>query len=116
MTQQQAQTFTLGDVQITRIVDWQGPFAPAAGLLPGIPREEWERNSDWLTPEHWDPAGDLAIMALQAWVLRSAGRTIIVDTGMGADHARPSSPGFDRWQSQLLPALSRVGIGPDDID
>lgn len=106
----------IGDVEVTRILEWRGPFAPAAGLLPCVPGQEWSDNRSWLAPDHWQPEGDFAVMALQTWLLRSAGRTILIDTGMGVGHSRPSTPAYDNWQSDLLTVLADSGIRPEDID
>lgn len=106
----------LGSVEVVRILEWQGPFAPTAGLLPSMPAGLWSDNENWLAPEHWDPKSGMAVMALQTWVLRSGGRTIVIDTGMGNGHARPSTPAFDRWEGNLPGLLANNGIAADDVD
>ncbi|MEU5215219.1 MBL fold metallo-hydrolase [Streptomyces sp. NPDC020807] len=106
----------LGDVEIIRIVEWRGPFGPARGLVPGAGAEVWRENEEWLAPDHWAPEGDSAVMALQSWVLRSAGRTVLVDTGVGDGRERPESPQFHRRQGDFLGLLARAGIRPEDVD
>ncbi|MGW2016901.1 MBL fold metallo-hydrolase [Streptomyces sp. NPDC001927] len=114
-TTQNAQRMTLGDVEVIRVVEWQGPFAPARGLVPDAEPELWRANEQWLAPDHWDPHTDQAVMALQTWVLRSAGRTVLVDTGVGNGRERPGTP-FHHWQGDFLGALARAGIRPEDVD
>ncbi|MFI9117694.1 MBL fold metallo-hydrolase [Streptomyces venezuelae] len=116
MTHESAQRTVLGDVEILRIVEWQGPFAAARDLVPAAPAETWRDNEDWLAPDHWQPEDDRAVMALQTWVLRSGGRTVVVDTGVGDGRERPGSPQFHHWQGDFPGLLERAGVRPEDVD
>lgn len=116
MTEESAQRTVVGDVEIVRVVEWQGPFAAAGELVPSAGEETWKDNEDWLAPDHWDPESDRAVMALQTWVLRSGGRTILVDTGVGNGRERPGSPQFHQWQGDFLGHLERAGVRPEDVD
>ncbi|UQX04813.1 MBL fold metallo-hydrolase [Streptomyces sp. RerS4] len=111
-----SRTIRLGEVEVTRVVEWQGPFAPARELVPGAPEHLWADNADWLAPRHWRPEDDQAIMALQTWVVRSAGRTVLVDTGVGNGRERPGTPAFHHRQDDFLGALARAGVRPQDVD
>lgn len=111
------QSIWLGDVEVIRVVEWHEPFLPPADFLPDVPSETWTRNAEWLAPDHWQPDTDRVVIALQTWVLRSAGRTIVVDTGAGSDRDRPGmAPYFDRRPSDLLAALVSAGVHPADVD
>ncbi|MFD3997047.1 MBL fold metallo-hydrolase [Streptomyces sp. NPDC058583] len=116
MTQESAQRMVVGDVEVIRVVEWQGPFAAAGELVPSAGAETWKDNEDWLAPDHWDPESDRAVMALQTWVLRSGGRTILVDTGVGNGRERPGAPQFHHWQGDFLGVLERAGVRPEDVD
>ncbi|WP_406060578.1 MBL fold metallo-hydrolase [Streptomyces sp. NBC_01077] len=116
MNTESAQRIVLGDVEIIRVVEWQGPFGPARGIVPGAGAEVWKDNEEWLAPDHWAPDSGSAVMALQSWVLRSGGRTVLVDTGVGDGRERPHSPHFHRRQDDFLGRLERAGIRPEDVD
>lgn len=116
MTNENVQRTVLGDVEVIRIVEWQGPFGPARGLVPEAAAEVWKDNEDRLAPAHWQPDTDRAVMALQTWVLRSGGRTVLVDTGVGNGRERPGSPQFHHWQGDFMGRLAQAGIRPDDVD
>ncbi len=116
MTQDSAQRTVVGDVEVIRVVEWQGPFATTGELVPSAGGDTWKDNEDWLAPDHWDPLSDRAVMALQTWVLRSGGRTILVDTGVGNGRERPGSPQFHHWQGDFLGVLERAGVRPEDVD
>ncbi|MFD3698289.1 MBL fold metallo-hydrolase [Streptomyces sp. NPDC058646] len=115
-SRQGGRSIVLGDVEVVRAVEWQGPFGPARDLVPGAGPEVWKENERWLAPEHWRPDDDSAWMALQTWVLRSGGRTVLVDTGVGNGRERPSSPNFHHRQGDFLGALARAGVRPEDVD
>ncbi|GEB58342.1 MBL fold metallo-hydrolase [Streptomyces gardneri] len=116
MNTENAQSLVLGDVEIIRVVEWQGPFGPAAGIVPEVGAEVWKDNEEWLAPDHWAPESDSAVMALQSWVLRSGGRTVLVDTGVGDGRERPHSPQFHRRRDDFLGSLERAGVRPEDVD
>ncbi|CAM5451764.1 MBL fold metallo-hydrolase [Streptomyces narbonensis] len=111
-----AQRLVLGEVEVIRVVEWQGPFGPARGIVPEAGAELWKSNEEWLAPDHWAPESDSAVMALQSWVLRSGGRTILVDTGVGDGRERPHSPQFHRRRDGFLGRLERAGVRPEDVD
>ncbi|MFD6161960.1 MBL fold metallo-hydrolase [Nocardia sp. NPDC060256] len=110
------QSMVLGDVEVIRIVEWHRPFAPTRGMFPGIGAEVWKDNEDWLAPDHWDPDSDRAVLALQTWVLRSGGQTILVDTGAGNGRERPGMPPFHHCHGDLLGLLMRAGVHPQDVN
>jgi glyoxylase-like metal-dependent hydrolase (beta-lactamase superfamily II) len=105
-------TIELGDVSVTRVPhldDW--PLSPAA-FFPGGDAELWEANRSWLSPAHWDADADRVRVAVQSWLLRSADRTILIDTGLAADTARPGVPAGAAFPT----ALAAVGVTPADVD
>ncbi|MEU8432706.1 MBL fold metallo-hydrolase [Streptomyces sp. NPDC029216] len=116
MTNENTQTLVLGDVEITRVVEARGPFAPARDLVPQSGAGLWKENEDWLAPDHWEPDTDRAVLVLQTWVLRGGGRTVLVDTGVGNGRERPGSPLFHRRQGDFMESLAAAGVRPEDVD
>ncbi|WP_354637640.1 MBL fold metallo-hydrolase [Kitasatospora camelliae] len=110
------QRIVLGDVEITRVVEWQGPVAPTRAVVPGVGEEVWKRNGDWLAPEFWDREGDRYVAALQTWVVRSEGRTVLVDTGVGNGRQRPATPRFDDMWTDFPDRLAAAGVHPEEVD
>ncbi|KQV13641.1 MBL fold metallo-hydrolase [Kitasatospora sp. Root107] len=116
MENESVQRMMLGDVEVIRLVEWRGTFLPARDLVPGAEAEVWRENEDWLAPDHWEPESDRAAAALQTWVLRSGGRTVVVDTGVGNGRERPGSPLFHHWQGDFPGLLAQAGIAPEEVD
>ena len=109
-------TLDLGDLTITRVVDWTGPVSTVDVLLPELDRHDWETERDLVAPDFWDPRTDAFQLALQSWVIRSGGRTIVVDTSVGHRRQRPNMPDFDMMDSRYPDALLAVGVRPDEVD
>ena len=94
---------TVGSVEIVCVSDGEMRAHPTF-MFSGIP------------PEMYTPAlgADLAgdgtfAVKFGSFLVRSSGRTVLVDTGMGAKSAR--SPG-----GALLSNLEALGVGAEDID
>jgi glyoxylase-like metal-dependent hydrolase (beta-lactamase superfamily II) len=109
-------TIELGDVEITRVVEWHSPIAPAEAVFPSTGPESWRRNQDWLAPHFWDPETTFFKAYVQTWVLRSAGRTILVDTGVGDDKYRPYMPPWSYLRTGFLDRLAAAGVTSGDVD
>ncbi len=102
-----------GDVEIHRVVEWAGPLKPVGEMFPDTPADLWTGE---LAPEHWVPETRAYRGAIQTWVLRSSGRTILVDTGVGNDRDRPQVPTLAHLRTDFLARLARAGVRPEDVD
>ena len=109
---QDMHTIELGRVSVTRIPHFDNwPLSPAE-FFPGSEPGLWPANRSWLAPAHWDAAADRVRVAVQTWLLRSAGRTIVIDTGLGDGTVRPGVPSG----TPLPDALAAAGVTPADVD
>jgi glyoxylase-like metal-dependent hydrolase (beta-lactamase superfamily II) len=106
----------LGEVSITRVEEMHGPIMPPKQFFPTIPETAWAEHRDVLVPDHLDAEGEMVQVTMQTWVLRSGGRTIMVDTGVGNDKARPAVEVWDHLQLDYLGALAAAGVAPADVD
>ncbi|MFI0898124.1 MBL fold metallo-hydrolase [Streptomyces sp. NPDC020983] len=107
---------SLGDVEITRVVEWSGPIRTARFIIPDSDEETWRRNRGWLAPDFWTPDDDAYRCRIQTWVLRSEGRTVLVDTGVGNGRERPQVPQFAGLRTDYLARLRAAGVAPEDVD
>jgi glyoxylase-like metal-dependent hydrolase (beta-lactamase superfamily II) len=85
-------------------------------MFPAIAADVWRDNEDWPAPDHWEPDTGLVVTALQTWVLRSGGRTVLIDTGAGNGRERPGMGPFHQAESDLPGLLVRAGVHPRDVD
>jgi glyoxylase-like metal-dependent hydrolase (beta-lactamase superfamily II) len=105
-------TIRLGDVTVTRVVEWSGPVRTVGDIVP----DSSPAGRAALAPDFRNPDDDAYHCAIQSWVLRSEGRTIVVDTGAGNDRDRPQVPQFDHLETPFLENLCRAGVEPEDVD
>jgi glyoxylase-like metal-dependent hydrolase (beta-lactamase superfamily II) len=106
----------LGDVTVTRIEEQHGPIMPTGAFFPDLPAQAWEEHRAALVPDHLGADDDLVHVAMQSWLLRSEGRTILIDTAVGNDKTRPAVPSWDHLTSDYLRRLADAGVRPEDVD
>ncbi|KOV62559.1 beta-lactamase [Streptomyces sp. NRRL WC-3618] len=105
-----------GDVTITRVEELHGPSLPAEQFLPDLPASAWQENRSMLVPDHLGDQDDVVQAAMQTWLLRSEGRTVLIDTGVGNDKSRPAVAAWDHLKSNYLENLASAGVLPEDVD
>lgn len=107
----------LGEVTITRVEEYFGPVGMTPEeFFPDSESQVWDDNTDWLAPDFLDTATRTVQSALQTWVIRSAGKTILVDTGAGNAKERPYFQVWAHMNTGFLANLARAGIRPEDVD
>ncbi|MFJ3697741.1 MBL fold metallo-hydrolase [Streptomyces sp. NPDC090052] len=115
--EQNPDQLTLGDVTVTRIKEFYGSVGmPPAQFFPDSQNGSWDEHRAWLAPDFWNPETDECHSALQSWLLRSEGRTILIDTGVGNHKERPYAPVWSRLDTNYLDNLAAAGVRPEDID
>ncbi|MEC3982630.1 MBL fold metallo-hydrolase [Amycolatopsis sp. H20-H5] len=109
-------TITLGDIEITRVIERPPAGLPREFIFPDVPRATWEAHRSWLAPEFWHPESDETRSVMQTWLVRSEGKTILIDTGVGNGKERPYMPFFAHYNTDFLGSLARAGVRPEDVD
>ena len=97
-------TIKIGNVEITAVQD-AAPKAPLRALFPDRTAEDWEPHKEWNSAD-----GQTCDMSITQFVVRSGGKTILIDSGIG-DKERPFFP-----KGRLPEALAEIGVRPEDID
>ncbi|MET8629050.1 MBL fold metallo-hydrolase [Kitasatospora sp. NPDC004669] len=106
----------LGAVTVTRIEEMHGPIMPPDQFFPDLPEHAWQDHRAMLVPDHLGADDAMVTIAMQTWLLRSEGRTILIDTGVGNDKTRPAVAGWDHLRLDYLGNLARAGVRPEDVD
>jgi glyoxylase-like metal-dependent hydrolase (beta-lactamase superfamily II) len=108
---------TLGDVTVTRIKEYYGSVEMTpADFFPESPDGAWDEHRSWLAPDFWNPETNECVAAIQTWLLRSEGHTILVDTGVGNHKDRPYAPVWSRLDTGFLDNLAAAGVRTEDVD
>lgn len=107
----------LGNVSITRVREYFGPVTMTPDtFFPESPKEVWDDAPPWLSPHFLNSDTNIINSAIQTWLLRSGGKTILVDTGVGNHKDRPYAPVWNRLETGFLANLARAGVAPEDVD
>ena len=102
-----SEAYRVGEIEIVVVSDGERTAPVAEGFVLNAPLEEVQRAyAPYGLP---DCQGNTPY---NPTVIRTAGQTVLVDTGVGADTAMQpgATSGF------LMRNLAVIGIGPDDID
>lgn len=101
---------TIGDIQLYLISDGV-VWVDSGGAWGLVPRPLWSR---YLQPDeqHRVP------MILTCLLVRAAGRTLVVDTGLGEKLSPRTAElwGMQRPQGTMLDGLARLGVAPEQVD
>ena len=103
----------VGDITITAIVEAETRGMPPVFFFPTADANTITRH-DWLVPDFADEAGNIA-MRVQAFVVRTPTRTIIVDPCVGNGKTR-SLPFWNQLATDWLEQLIAAGVQPDTVD
>ncbi len=108
---------SIGNVEIVGLTDIEVDFPmPLTQLFPHVPLAAWAPHRQrypevFPGPDTWRPH-------FGGFLLRSQGRTILVDTGMGSTVTNPGAVAMFTGgaDGHLLEELQAVGVRPEDID
>ncbi len=99
--------FQVPEIVIATSVRW---------FLADIPEEVIVEARAALDPVFFDENGRL-IQSVHTYVLKSADRVILIDTGVGNQKSRAGGiPAFDMLDTPFLSRLSDIGVSPEDVD
>ena len=98
-------TIAIGNVEITSLSDGFMEY-DLCNFFPSVPPEKWQPYDDALTSEH------KVHFPLTSFLVRSDGRNILVDTGMGP--TVPDAP--EGVWGELLDNLKGRGVALEEID
>jgi glyoxylase-like metal-dependent hydrolase (beta-lactamase superfamily II) len=108
-----SQTWRIGDVTLTRVIEIEGP-SPGTFVLPdAVPASV--REIGWLAPRFANAEGAL-VMSIHALVVESRSRRILVDTCVGNDKRRPKIPNWHERRGAFLADLAGAGFPRESID
>jgi len=95
----------VGNVEIMALSDGLLEF-DLCNFFPTIPQDDWQPYESHLTPDHH------VRFNLGSYLIRTEGRTVLVDTGLGP---RPADTPDVPW-GELLRDFQTKGVRPDEVD
>jgi glyoxylase-like metal-dependent hydrolase (beta-lactamase superfamily II) len=107
--------FSVGDLTVHRIVEFDAPFIPAREMLPALTPQLLDENRHWLQPDSLG-AGDVFNLCYQTYVVRTPHHNVLVDSCLGNDKPRGRPEWHMRSADTYLRALAAAGLSVEDID
>ncbi|MGH3585777.1 MAG: MBL fold metallo-hydrolase, partial [Pseudonocardia sp.] len=103
--------FDLGDVAVVPVVETPRLLIDPDEFFPGlaVDRGEWCFQAPW-----FDGAASRLVYAIQAFLVVTPGRAVLVDACVGAGKRR-ARPVFDDLDDGWLAAFEATGVAPSDI-
>ena len=106
----------IGEIEVWRILEWQGLFLPPEELFPNAPPDVAQIMED-LAPGTVDAGSGRSILPVQAYLLKTPDQVVLVDTGIGNHKTSKSLPFWsDLTDTRFLSALAAAGVAPEDVD
>ncbi|MEE2655161.1 MAG: MBL fold metallo-hydrolase [Pseudomonadota bacterium] len=106
----------IGEVEITRVVEFECPLLDPFDLFPDADAETLKQHKDWLEPTLRDPVSGLLVLAFHSFIIRTPRHLILVDTCGGNDKKRPQKSRYHMNSWPYLENLRAAKIQPEDID
>jgi glyoxylase-like metal-dependent hydrolase (beta-lactamase superfamily II) len=116
MTTSPIYRWRVGEIEITRVLEFEAALFEPTVLYPEASSEIIERHRAWLEPSLMDPASALLVFAFHSTVIKTPRATILVDTCSGNDKQRPDKPRYHQKNWAYLANLAAAGFSPEDID
>ena len=108
-------TLIVGDARIDSVVDIARFDMSLKWFFPGVDPAALDPARDWLEPTFLE--GDRLSIAIQSFVIRLEGTTILVDTCVGEQKERVRHKLWhERRDTGYLARLAALGLAPEDID
>ena len=110
-------SFAVNDVTIHRIVEQEQGFTPLFEFLPTLTKEQFEENRSWMAPTAYNPQTDNVVLCFQSYLVKTPHHTILVDSCIGNDKARPYRPAWHhKNDDHYMQALRAAGVAVEDVD
>ncbi|MEO9518562.1 MAG: MBL fold metallo-hydrolase [Paracoccaceae bacterium] len=106
----------IGDVEIWRILEINGPFLKPEDLYPTAGPDLHDVLKKH-APGQVCASSGLLILPIQGFLLKTPTHNILVDSCVGNDKTVPRLPDWhQRSDNRFMAALTAAGVGPEDID
>jgi glyoxylase-like metal-dependent hydrolase (beta-lactamase superfamily II) len=110
------QPFRIGNFEVARIADFEGPAFDPTEFFPDFDPEIVRANAALLGPRLIDPATGKLVFSFHSFVVKTGRHTVLIDSCIGNDKERPARPQWHRMHTPYIADLAQIGVKPEDID
>ena len=105
-----------GDLFVDRLVESEGLSFYPAYLLPDAEDKAVAKEKGWLAPCFIDLESGRLIMSVHTYVIQTSRHVVLVDTCVGNDKNRASTPQWHQQKTPWLNQLKSMGIARQQVD
>jgi len=105
----------IGDVEIWRILDMNGPFMSPESLFPNA-GPDVARKIEAVVPGSVDPISGKLIIPIQGFLLKTPRHTVLVDACVGNHKDNGYTGWANREDARFMASLVASGTAPSEID
>ena len=107
--------FMIGDILISSFVERDGPWRKPTAMFPAADRDAALAHLREMPPLVYDANRDLLVITYQTFVVRTAKRTILIDTCVG-ERKPGRGPALDYPKQSWLNGFAAHGLRFEDVD
>ena len=109
-------TVKVGEILVSAVVDDASTRFDALDFFPDATEQSLADEFSWMLPELYDPASKALKSVVQAYVFKSGGKNVLVDTCVGNDKPGRPRPEWTKAHFPFIENLAAAGFEPADID
>jgi glyoxylase-like metal-dependent hydrolase (beta-lactamase superfamily II) len=110
-------TFSVDDMTIHRIVEYQAGMVPALTMFPNLTADTLAAHRTWLEQIGALLPDQRIVLCFQSYLIRTPEGNVLVDTCIGNDKERDTRPHWHRKRDgAYLGGLASAGVTPEQID
>ena len=106
----------IGDFEVHRITEYEGPFIAPEVFFPAYDPQVLRANPDMSGPRLVDPESGKLVFSFHSFVVKTGRHTILIDSCIGNGKERPTRPQFHRLQTSFIADLAGAGVKPEQVD
>jgi len=106
----------IGDFEVRRITEFEGPFIAPEVFFPDFDPEALKANPDMTGPRLIEPESGKLVFSFHSFIVKTGRHTILIDSCLGNDKERPTRPQFHRLRTPFLADLASAGVRAEDVD
>jgi glyoxylase-like metal-dependent hydrolase (beta-lactamase superfamily II) len=106
--------FRIGEYEVWSVIEREGPLRPPSIMFPSSDPQRAAELLQIMPPTVCSPSTGILFNTYQSFVLRSPRRTVVIDTCVGDNKARP--PHFNYPKKSWLDGFSNSRLNFDSVD
>ncbi|WP_437883157.1 MBL fold metallo-hydrolase [Pseudomonas sp. LRF_L74] len=109
------QSRMIGDIKVTRILEYAGPTHDPAFLFPQLDSAVLAEHSELMAPNHWVPHMNRLIVTIQFWIVHVGSNIVVIDTGVGNFKPRPGIARMNMLNGLVREWMIAAGASPEKV-